>query len=187
MQNWIWSGNMSLIICKQYVTGKCSSRAYRKQYWLKIFSFEYSTALPISPQPSGAVGMKRRKKKQNEENDWTLRMLMKKLSRRVLTRAICPMHFYFSRNQNSSYTAWAAVSLFARPWKLTVEFKQHFPSLNRCHVCIERNLFRFPVGTPRPPVCDRLISVISDAWFQTQQTRVLRLTVYNVWSWKTSR
>ena len=183
MQNWIWSGNMSLIICKQYVTRKCSSRAYRKQYWLKIFSFEYSTALPISPQPSGAVGMKRRKKKQNEENDWTLRMLMKKLSRRVLTRAICPMHFYFSRNQNSSYTAWAAVSLFARPWKFKVELNSIFLRLIGVMLVLKEMNSAFQLGLHRS-VCDGLISESFQklAWFQTQQTRVLMLTVC-IYAW----
>ena len=96
-------------------------------YKRKRLYFDYSTALIISPRPSGAVDMKkrRRKKKQNEENDWMLRMLMIKVRRRVIysTRAICAMHLYFSRNTIRIRMAWAAVSLFARPWKLKVELK----------------------------------------------------------------
>ena len=159
-------------------------------YKRKRLYFDYSTALIISPRPSGAVDMKkrRRKKNQNEENDWMLRMLMIKVRRRVITRAICAMHLYFSRNIIRIRMAWAAVSLFPRPWKLKVELHVKCTSLRLIGVMfvLKETNFAFQLGL-RPSVCDGLISQSFQMldWFQTQQTM---RTVYNAsWSWKTSR
>lgn len=108
--------------------------------------------------------------------DWMLRMLMKKVRRKVITRAICSMHCILVVVRIR--IAWAAVSLFARPvarpWRLKVELNSIFLRLIGVMLVLKEMNSAFQLGLHRS-VCDGLISESFQmlAWFQTQQTRVL--------------
>lgn len=131
-----------------------------------IFS-HYSTALTICPRPNGSVDMKKkRKKKQNEENaGLNVANADEKGKTKSYYKSYLFDALYFSRSQNSYGLSGGKLTCSARCSALEIKsrIKQHFSSLNRCHACIERNEFRFPVGTPSISLRWTYFRVISDA------------------------
>ena len=153
-----------------------------------IFS-HYSTAVTICPRPNGSVDMKKkRKKKQNEENAGlnVANADEKGKTKSYYKSYFCSMHCILVVVRIRM--AWAAVSLFARPvarpWRLKVELNSIFLRLIGVMLVLKEMNFAFQLGLHRS-VCDGLISESFQmlAWFQTQQTRVLMLTVCITDAW----
>lgn len=109
---------------------------------------------------------KKRKKKQNEENaGLNVANADEKGKTKSYYKSYLFDALYFSRSQNSYSLSGGKLICSARCSALEIEsrIKQHFSSLNRCHACIERNEFRFPVGTPSISLRWTYFRVISDA------------------------
>ena len=103
-----------------------------------------------------------------------------KVRRRIITTAICPMHSYFSWDLNFvriellKLTNLLNSSLRWNTDKLTIVFFLCMDLMRLVHICIERNEFRFPVGTPS--VCDGLVSDHCSL-DSTRRTRVLECLI----------
>lgn len=154
--------------------------------WI-FFRLPNSTHYLPSSECSGPVDMKKkRKKKQNEENaGLNVANADEKGKTKSYYKSYLFDALYFSRSQNSyGLSAWAAVSLFARPWKFKVELNSIFLRLIGVMLLLKEMNSAFQLGLHRS-VCDGLLSESFQmlAWFQTQQTGVLMLTVCITDAW----